>query len=136
MAYGLKQISPIDLKPSTAIGVKLPFSADNVFTSVYTTKEQTKFNLINFLLSDPRETPLVLFGAGLRSSLFEQITSDSLDELEMSITSKIESNFPNVVISRLSVSGDPSTLAITINFSYTLSNTNENDSIIIKIENA
>jgi hypothetical protein len=136
MAYGLKQISPIDLKPSTAIGVKLPFSADNVFTSVYTTKEQTKFNLINFLLSDPRETPLVLFGAGLRSSLFEQITSDSLDELEMSITSKIESNFPNVVISRLSVSGDPSTLAITINFSYTLRNTNENDSIIIKIENA
>jgi hypothetical protein len=136
MAYGLKQISPIDLKPSTAIGVKLPFSAGNVFTSVYTTKEQTKYNLINFLLSDPRETPLVLFGAGLRSSLFEQITSDSLDELEMSITSKIESNFPNVVISRLSVSGDPSTLAITINFSYTLRNTNENDSIIIKIENA
>ena len=136
MDYGVKPISPIDLKPSTAIGVKLPFSADNVFTSVYTTKEQTKFNLINFLLSDPRETPLVLFGAGLRSSLFEQITSDSLDELEMSITSKIESNFPNVVISRLSVSGDPSTLAITINFSYTLRNTNENDSIIIKIENA
>ena len=39
MAYGLKQISPLDLKPSTAIGVKLPFDAENVFSSVYTTKD-------------------------------------------------------------------------------------------------
>ena len=47
MAYGLKKISPLDLKPSTAIGVKLPFDADNVFSSVYTTKDQIKYNIIN-----------------------------------------------------------------------------------------
>ena len=48
MAYGVKQISPLDLKPSTAIGVGLPFSAPNVFSSVYTTKDQIKYNLINY----------------------------------------------------------------------------------------
>ena len=57
MAYGLKKISPLDLRTSTAIGVNIPFSAQNVFTSVYTTKEQTKYNLINFLLTDKGERP-------------------------------------------------------------------------------
>jgi len=51
MAYGLKKISPLDLKPSTGIGVKIPFSSDAVFQSIYTTKEQTKYNIINYLLT-------------------------------------------------------------------------------------
>jgi phage baseplate assembly protein W len=137
MAYNLKQISPLDLKPSTAIGVKLPFQAANVFTSVYTTKEQIKYNLINFLLTDRNERPFnPNFGAGLRSYLFEQITSDSLDSLEASIRSKIEDNFPTVSIKTLTVTGDPNYSSINIRFSYTLINTNENDSVIITIQNS
>ena len=74
MAYGLKQISSLDLRPSTGIGVKVPFSSTSVFTTVYTTKEQTKYNIINFLLTDKRERPLnPTFGAGLRSKLFENL---------------------------------------------------------------
>jgi hypothetical protein len=46
MAYGLKKISPLDLKPSTAIGVKIPFDATAVFSSVYTTKDQLKYILL------------------------------------------------------------------------------------------
>jgi phage baseplate assembly protein W len=137
MAYNLKQISPLDLKPSTAIGVKLPFKAANVFTSVYTTKEQIKYNLINFLLTDRNERPFnPNFGAGLRSYLFEQITNDSLDSLEASIRSKIEDNFPTVNIKTLTVTGDPNYSSINIRFSYTLINTNENDSVIITIQNS
>jgi phage baseplate assembly protein W len=137
MAYNLKQISPLDLKPSTAIGVKLPFQAANVFTSVYTTKEQIKYNLINFLLTDRNERPFnPNFGAGLRSYLFEQITNDSLDSLEASIRSKIEDNFPTVSIKTLTVTGDPNYSSINIRFSYTLINTNENDSVIITIQNS
>jgi hypothetical protein len=137
MAYNLKQISPLDLKPSTAIGVKLPFQADSVFTSVYTTKEQIKYNLINFLLTDRNERPFnPNFGAGLRSYLFEQITNDSLDSLEASIRSKIEDNFPTVSIKTLTVTGDPNYSSINIRFSYTLINTNENDSVIITIQNS
>lgn len=135
MAYGLKKISPLDLKPSTAIGVKIPFSAKNVFTSVYTTKEQTKYNLINFLLTDRRETPMVPnFGAGIRSLLFEQITDDSSDRLEAYIRSSVEANFPTVIIDDLNVDQRPDESSIVINFSYTLINSNQEDEVTIQIE--
>lgn len=135
MAYGLKQISPLDLKPSTAIGVKIPFSAQNVFTSVYTTKEQTKYNLINFLLTDRRETPMVPnFGAGLRSLLFEQITQESIDRMEVYIRSSVEANFPNVVINDINVDTEQDRSYVVINFSYFLRNSNQDDEITIKID--
>ena len=135
MAYGLKKISPLDLRPSTAIGVKIPFSTKNVFTSVYTTKEQTKYNLINFLLTDRRETPMVPnFGAGIRSLLFEQITQDSMDRMEAYIRSSVEANFPNVLISTLEVIPNEDESYVTINFGYVLRNSNQEDEITIKIE--
>lgn len=135
MAYGLKKISPLDLKPSTAIGVKIPFSAKNVFTSVYTTKEQTKYNLINFLLTDRRETPMVPnFGAGIRSLLFEQITDDSMDRMEAYIRSSVEANFPNIVIDDLNIEPEQDKSYVVINFGYTLKNSNQEDEITIKID--
>jgi hypothetical protein len=136
MAYGLRKISPLDLKPSTAIGVKIPFSAKNVFTSVYTTKEQLKYNIINFLLTDTRETPFVLFGANIRSRLFEQITQQSNDSLQNYISSTVENNFPDVIVEEVSVVPDYDRSAITINFSYKLRYGNETDIITINIDNA
>jgi hypothetical protein len=105
MAYGLKKISPLDLKPSTAIGVALPFSAENVFSSVYTTKDQTKYNIINFLLTDPRERVFnPTFGAGLRSRLFEQIDQQTFDELKQSIQTQTctqtHSTYGTVIVRR------------------------------------
>jgi phage baseplate assembly protein W len=136
MAYGLKKISPLDLKPSTAIGVSIPFSADNVFSSVYTTKDQTKYNLINFLLTDPRERPFnPNFGAGLRARLFEQITQQSFEELEQSIRTQVENQFPQVRISELKVTGEPDYNSINIRFSYTLLRSNERDSVTVTIQN-
>ena len=55
MAYNQQILSPLDLKRSTGIGVKIPFENDSAFTTVYSTKEQTKYNLINFMLTDNRE---------------------------------------------------------------------------------
>lgn len=137
MAYSLKQISPLDLKPSTAIGVKVPFSAPNAFTSVYTTKEQTKYNIINYLLTDRRERPLnPNFGAGLRSKLFEQITEQTLSNLELSISNQVETNFPNIRVTQLSVTGDPNRGIINIKFSYTITTTSETDTANIVIQNA
>ena len=136
MAYGLMQISPLDLRPSTGIGVKVPFSADIAFTSVYTTKEQTKYNLINFLLTDRRERPFnPTFGAGLRSRLFEQITEVSMDDLKQSIISQVEANFQNVKISKIDIIGDPGRNSINIKFSYRLINTSDTDAVSIQIQN-
>lgn len=136
MAYNIKKISPLDLRPSTAIGVKIPFSAKSAFTSVYTTKDQTKYNLINFLLTDNRERVFnPNFGANLRAQLFEQIVDANLSDLEDSIKVKIEDGFPNVNIVKLKLYGNPNESTITLDFSYNLKNSNENDSVIIKIQN-
>jgi len=137
MAYGLKKISPLDLKPSTAIGVKIPFDAPAVFSSVYTTKDQIKYNIINYLLSDPRERPFVInFGAGLRARLFEQIDQYTFDDMKQSITTQLENYFPQIQIINLDIIGNPDYNSINIKFSYRLLRSNENDSIILTIQNA
>jgi hypothetical protein len=136
MAYGLKQISPLDLRPSTGIGVSLPFSGRTAFNPIYTTKEQTKYNLINFLLTDRRERPFnPTFGASLRSRLFEQITQMSMDDLKQSIISQVEANFQNVRIAQIDIIGDADRNSIKIKFSYRLINTSETDAVSIQIQN-
>ena len=136
MAYGLKKISPLDLRPSTAIGVALPFSAPVAFSSVYTTKDQLKYNIINFLLTNPRERPFnPTFGAGIRNKLFEQVDQFTFDDIQSSIMSQMEANFPQIQITKLSVTGDPDNNAINIKFSYKLLRSNENDSVTITIQN-
>ena len=135
MAYGLKKISPLDLRPSTAIGVAIPFQAENVFTSVYTTKEQIKYNLINFLLTNPGERVFnPNFGAGIRAKLFEQIGQESLEQIQQSIQTQVELNFPQIEIKQLSVIGNPDYQTINVKFSYRLLRSNENDSVTLTIQ--
>jgi phage baseplate assembly protein W len=137
MAYNLVQIPIADLKPSTALGVAIPFSAPNVFTSVYTTLEQTKYNIINFMLTDTRERPFnPNFGAGLRSRLFEQITETDLDSLKTTISNQIESYFPNVLVNSLSIQGNPDDNSISVELTYSLRNIKSIDSLVLKIQNA
>jgi phage baseplate assembly protein W len=136
MAYGLKKISIVDLRPSTGVGVKIPFTAENVFSTVYTTKDQTKYNLINFLLTDPRERPFnPTFGAGLRARLFQQIDQSTFDDIKESLRTQIENNFPNVQITDLTVTGNPDYNNINIRFSYRLLRSNENDQVVLTIQN-
>lgn len=137
MAYNLVQIPIADLKPSTALGVAIPFSAPNVFTSVYTTLEQTKYNIINFMLTDTRERPFnPNFGAGLRSRLFEQITETDLDSLKATISNQIESYFPNVLVNSLNIQGNPDDNSISVELTYSLRNIKSIDSLVLKIQNA
>ena len=136
MAYNARKISPLDLRPSTGIGVSIPFSALNVFNTVYSTKDQTKYNLINFLLTDPRERPFnPNFGAGLRSFLFEQLETNTTDDLQTMLISQIESNFPNINIVNLTVTSDVNIGAINIEFSYNIRNTKESDEVLLTIQN-
>lgn len=136
MAYNLRKISPLDLKPSTGVGVKLPFMAPSVFTTVYTTKEQLKYNILNFMLTDLGERPMnPNFGMGLRSRLFEIISQDTLEEIQQSITTQIEHMFPVVEIQNLSVTGNPQYSSINIQFNYIISTSKEVDSILLNIQN-
>jgi phage baseplate assembly protein W len=134
MAYNLKQINVLDLRPSTGVGVALPFNTPAVFQTVYTTKEQLKYNIINFLLTDKRERVFnPNFGANIRSKVFEQITADTVDSLDSQIRTGIGQYFPNVVITSLTFGGNPDQNLLTIQFSYTISNTGESDNITISL---
>lgn len=134
MAYNLKQINVLDLRPSTGVGVALPFNTPAVFRTVYTTKEQLKYNIINFLLTDKRERIFnPTFGAGIREKVFEQITTDTIDALDDQIRTGIQQYFPNVVITELTFGGNPDENLLTIQFSYTVKNTGESDNVIISL---
>ncbi len=134
MAYNLRNINVLDLRPSTGVGVALPFNAPGVFRTVYTTREQLKYNIINFLLTDQRERIFnPNFGANIRSKVFEQITTDTLDELDSLIRTGIQRYFPNVIITQLTFGGNPDENFLKIQFSYTINNTGESDIVTLSL---
>lgn len=132
MAFGAQKIFPIDTKPGTAVGVALPFNAPGVFYSTYTTQEAIKTNLIDFFLTEPGERYLnPTYGGGLRSFIFEQITSNTLDSLQEDIQSKINRFFPNVRVLDLEVLQDPDYNTITVSIKYNIIDTAISDEIQI-----
>lgn len=134
MAYNLRNINVLDLRPSTGVGVALPFDSPGVFKTVYTTKEQLKYNIINFLLTDKRERIFnPNFGANIRSKLFEQLTENIDEELDSIIRTGIAQYFPNVVVTRLTFQSEPDNNTLKIQFSYNIVNTGESDNIIISL---
>lgn len=134
MAYNLKQVNVLDLRPSTGVGVALPFNTPAVFQTVYTTQEQLKYNIINFLLTNRRERIFnPNFGASIRNKIFEQITPETLDKLDTQIRAGISQYFPNVIITELTFGGNPDQNLLTVQFSYTINNTGASDNIIISL---
>ena len=134
MAYGLKNINVLDLRPSTGVGVAIPFSTPAVFQTVYTTKEQLKYNLINYLLTDKRERVFnINFGGNIRKQLFQQITAETIDNLDTQIRTGVAQYFPNIVITKLTFGGSVANNELTINFSYTINNTGESDNVILNL---
>lgn len=136
MAYNPRNINPIDLRPSTAVGVSIPFSAPQAFTSTYTTQDQLKYNIINLLLTDKRErlfTPE--FGAGIASQVFEQITPESLATLEAIVKSSIEFEFPNVRVTEAIATPIYDQNTVNVSVKYAITNTGQRDQITLNLEN-
>jgi phage baseplate assembly protein W len=134
MAYGLRNINVLDLKPSVGVGVQLPFSTAGVFQTVYTTQEQLKYNIINYLLTNPRERIFnPSFGAGIREAVFQQLTTETLDILENKIRTGIAQHFPNVVIKKLTFGGNARENELIVNFSYLINNTGQTDNITLNL---
>jgi len=132
MAFGAQQIFPIDLNKSAAVGVDLPFNANSVFRSNYTTAEATKNNLLNYFLTNPGERPLnPSFGAGLRAFIFEQIATENLDFLQRDIESKLKIFFTNISILNLEILRQEDNNTITVSLTYSIKRTNIKDTIEI-----
>lgn len=136
MAYAVGNIMVADTRPSTGIGVSIPFDNSTAFRSVYTTKEQLKYNIINYLLTNRGERLFnPTFGANIRARLFEQITQDSNESLRVSIMSSVESYFPSIEITTLYIIPEPNYNTITIQFSYRIKTSGQTDDILINLQN-
>ena len=133
MAFGARQISPIDFNKSAAVGVNLPFNAPSVFRPNYTTAEAIKNNLINYFLTNRGERPLnPTFGGGLREFIFQQITTNNLDFLKERIQQDIAAFFNNIQIGDLNILRQEDNNTVTIELTYGVINTNINDTLQIE----
>jgi phage baseplate assembly protein W len=105
MAVRIPNQHPLDINQRVAVGVSIPFNAPAVFNSTYTTLDQIKSNIINYILTNTGERILnPTFGANLRAQLFEQITPNTLSALEIKLTNDIKKYFPSVRIDQLTLS--------------------------------
>ncbi len=149
MAYIFKNIDVLDLKPSTGVGISIPFDGPTGINSTYTTQDAIKSNLLNFILTGKRERVMNPgFGAGLLGlapslddpigepgTLFNQITEARVDEIENLIYGGIDLYFPTITVEKLNIELEPDSKTIMIYLKYTVVNTNIEDEIQINLNN-
>lgn len=120
------RVNPIDLQGNIAIGVSLPFNGPaGPFNSTYSTKEQTKSNLINLILTTPGERVMnPEFGCDLRKILFEGITDEIVESVQNIITDSVNIFVPEVELTDIIVdtsSRETNTISITIKYKLRIS---------------
>lgn len=72
MAYTFRRLSVLDIDEATGVGIGLPFNGPTSLNTTYTTQDQIKSNLINFILTGDRERIMnPSFGAGILGSTYK-----------------------------------------------------------------
>ena len=129
------QIDPINAESNVALGVSLPFNGEAVFNSTFTTKNQSKSNLINILLTQPGERIMQpKFGVGLRQLLFEN-TPDT-ESIKLQITNQVERYLPQITITDIFVDQPLNTHVLNIIITFRVNQTNEEDAIQVNFNTA
>jgi phage baseplate assembly protein W len=101
------------------IGIQVQFQDSGIFKSTYTTKQQVKNQLINYILTNPGERFFnPSFGSGIKALLFEQ--TNDLTQLEEQISIGISNNVENIRVN--SVNATQNNNEIYININYTINN--------------
>jgi phage baseplate assembly protein W len=135
MAFEIQQINPLDLQPSTGVGVGLPFSSNQVFTTTYTTRDAIKANLINYFLTEEGERFLNPdLGAGLRQYIFDQNTVDTSEKIKEVVRAGVARWFPNVTLNQITAQPSPDTGTFTLYIRYSINMTNIQDELLINFE--
>lgn len=135
MARIIQNKFPIDSQPSKAIGYGFPIDGPAVFIPTFTTREQTKANLVNYLLTNKRERVFSPnFGADLRSLLFENIVDSTQDDIKVQIQDAIGLFFPTVEIKEIEFINEADRNTTTFNLTYQIQNFGVEDSINIELQ--
>lgn len=124
------RLTSSDRNPNRGLGIRLPFNEYNVFTLNYTTKDQVKSNLTNYMLTNKGERVFnPEFGADLRRLLFDQL-SDFTDAREI-LLDNLAIYFPMITVNALDFSPDFDRNVLNIKLNYSINN--NADSILIQI---
>ena len=121
MAQIIANKNPIDSQPRKAVGFGFPINGDAVFVPTFTTKDQIKANLVNFLLTNKGERVFrPNYGADLRNQVFELLESDSLENLESTISEHIQNQFPTVEVKEIKFDPQPDNNTLFFSLTYTV----------------
>ena len=127
MAYRIENNNPLDLDYQLAIGVSLPFvgsiisGSDAVFSSTYTTAEQLRSDVINYMLTNKGERVLnPNYGSDLRRFIFQSTTEVNLNNLKLQIIEGLRANFPQITTNSVTINPnyDINSINIIIDYSF------------------
>ena len=151
MAYRVSQYTTENFSTSsrvysTIVGLQVPFigvassssfyGADAVFNSNFTTRDQIRSNIVNFLLTDQGEIYMnTQFGSSLRRYIFSNITNESytfqkpgfpsftnigIEDLQANIKADLSANFPLITVQNVTITPlyDSNTVSININYIF------------------
>ena len=156
MAYRVSQYTTENFSSSsrvytTIVGIQIPFQglspssslygSDAVFTSNFTTRDQIRSNIVNFLLTDQGEIYFnTQFGSNLRRYIFSNITNESytfskpgspsftnigVEDLQANIKADLSANFPLITVKEVTITPLQDTNTVSINVNYFFSGTEE-----------
>lgn len=99
-------------------GISLPFNSGGVFTSTFSPREQVRYNLINYILTNHGERYMnVGYGANLSYYLFEQ-QSEENDGIERVLQDAINSHFSDIITTNVVMNREGNGYVIKIKYKY------------------
>ena len=135
MARILNNRYPIDVVGRKAVGFDFPLNGSAVFTPTYTTRDQIKANLINWLLTNKGERVFnPTFGADLRNLLFEGIEDTTTEELRYRIQNDIGLYFPQISVQEVKFDNIPDMNEIKFTLIYSIKSFGIIDDITIVLQ--
>jgi hypothetical protein len=143
---------------TTVVGVQVPFQglapssslygSDAVFNANFTTRDQIKSNIINFLLTNQGERYFnTQFGSNLRRYIFSNITNESytfnnnlgsftnlsITDLQINIKNDLTAVFPMIKVNSVNITPSYDNNQVSININYSFMNDQSNNEINIEI---
>jgi phage baseplate assembly protein W len=120
---------------NVGVGIGLPFNGPaGGFNTTFNSNEQSRYNFINYLLTNHGERPLnPNFGANLRTFVFEQTEGDLIDSLDRAIRNAAESFFPRILIRDIQILSGRDNNQVIITITFSIRSTNITDTINLEL---
>jgi len=124
-------LNPQDIGQKRGIGISVLFNnGTNVFNQTFTTKDQVKSNLINYILTNKGERLFnPTFGGDLRASLFNP--DSSFDGVAASLEQEIYAYVPNIIIRNIAIKKFSDENIVNIILDYSINN--QDDNLVINV---